>query len=115
LSILFTALLFTACTKSNQNYNCSSVLPQKLDTVKIQPSMKGWELYSWAGNEQSCDNWNYTILPGTNRIKSYSEVTNDSVLLKVIGKEQLKSLLSKFPKKENILWIGENWLSRIWG
>jgi hypothetical protein len=58
LSILFTALLFTACTKSNQNYNCSSVLPQKLDTVKIQPSMKGWELYSWAGNEQSCDNWN---------------------------------------------------------
>jgi hypothetical protein len=57
----------------------------------------------------------YTILPGTNRIKSYSEVTNDSVLLKVIGKEQLKSLLSKFPKKENILWIGENWLSRIWG
>ncbi|NOT94276.1 hypothetical protein [Ferruginibacter sp.] len=77
--------------------------------------MKGWELYSWPQKEQGCNDWNYAILPGTNRLKSYNEVTSDTVLLKVIGNEQLKLLLNKFPKNENIFWVGEKWLSQSWG
>ncbi len=80
LTIVFALLFLSACTKSktNQNYNCSTSLPQKLDVISIQPSMKGWELYSWPSTIQGCDDWNYAILTGTNRIKQYTEVTNDN-------------------------------------
>jgi hypothetical protein len=117
LTIVFALLFLSACTKSktNQNYNCSTSLPQKLDATNIQTSMKGWELYSWPSAVQGCDDLNYAILTGTNRIKPYTEVTNDNVLLRVVGNEQLKLLLNKFPTNEYISWKGENWLISMWG
>ena len=71
--------------------------------------MKGWELYSWPnGND-----WNYSVLPGTNRLKSYNEVIENKIV--VLGIDSLKMLLDKLPAKEEIFWIGEGWLKRIWG
>lgn len=62
--------------------------------------MKGYELYSWAKG----DDWSYSILPGTNRIKSYKEVIANKTT--VVGKDSLKLLLDKFPTNEYISWIG---------
>ena len=71
--------------------------------------MKGWELYSWPnGND-----WNYSILTGTNRLKTYNEVIENKII--VLGIDSLKMLLDKFPKKEEIFWVGEELLKRIWG
>ena len=80
-----------------------------LDALTFPHSMKGWELYSWPkGN-----NWNYSILTGTDRLKSYEEVTTNQVI--VTGKDSLKMVLDKFPTDEMILWIGRGWLERCWG
>ena len=114
LSILFLALLFTACTKDGPNCDCSASLPGKLETITIESSMKGWELYSWPADVEGCKKWKYALLPGTNRLKSYSEVTSDTIL-NVTGEKQLKLLLNKFPNNEHILWVGEKWLSNVWG
>ncbi len=114
LSILYIVLVITACTKKNQNCEGQDILPQKLDTVIVQSSIKGWELYSWPGDVQECNAWNYSILLATNRLKSYNEVTNDTILFGITGEKQLKLLLNKFPVNESILWVGENWLSNIW-
>jgi hypothetical protein len=79
------------------------------DTISFNHSMKGWELYSWPnGND-----WNYSILIGTNRIKSYSEVTGNKII--VLGTDSLKMLLDKFPENEEIFWIGKGWLEKCWG
>jgi hypothetical protein len=114
-TVVYMLLLLVACKKNNQNYNCQTSLPQKLDTINIEPSMKGWELYSWPSTIQGCHDWNYVILSGTNRIKLYTEVISDNVLFRVVGNEQLKLLLNKFPANENINWMSENWLNTIWG
>ena len=114
LCILIAALSFTNCTKESASCDGLSPLPIKLDTIKIESSMKGWELYSWPSEVEGCRKWNYALLPGTNRLKSYNEVTNDAVL-KVTGENQLKLLLSKFPANQTILWVGDKWLSDVWG
>jgi hypothetical protein len=96
------------CSKG-KNQEPEPVKLINLDTVSFSHSMKGWELYSWPnGND-----WNYSILPGTNRLKTYNEVIENKII--VLGKDSLKMLLDKFPKKEEIFWIGEGWLERIWG
>lgn len=111
--ILFFAVVFSSCCKEIKGDNCEDLSSQKLDTLTIQSSLKGWELYSWSGDNVDCFSWNYTIMPGTNRLKTFNEVTNDA-FLKVSGEKRLKLLLSKFPANENILWVGEKWLSNVW-
>lgn len=73
----------------------------KLDTITFAPSMKGWELYSWA----SGNDFKYSILMGTNRNKTYNEVITNEIA--VTGKDSLKMLLDKFPAKEEIFWKGQ--------
>ena len=70
--------------------------------------MKGWELYSWPNGSD----WNYSILPGTNRLKNYNEVTYGGYA--VTGISSLKILLSKIPEEECVAWIGKGWLERCW-
>lgn len=80
----------------------------KLDTISFTPSMKGWELYSWPDGSV----WNYSILIGTNRSKTYQEVITNKI--SVLGKDSLKILLDKFPAKEQIFWMGKR-LNDDWG
>jgi len=80
-----------------------------LNTLTFAHSMKGWELYSW----KKGDDWNYSILIGTDRLKSYDEVTSNEII--VTGKDSLKMVLDKFPEGEIITWIGQDWLKRCWG
>ena len=109
--VLISALLlfpfFISCTEEHT----SDAIPLDvidLDTVTFEHSMKGWELYSWPnGND-----WNFGLLPGTNRLKSYNEVINSP--FRVTGIQMLEAMLHKLPHKEGVIWIEENWLESIW-
>lgn len=104
VSLIVTSVSFMKCSKANNNDKNNT----KLDTLSFTHSMKGWELYSWPnGND-----WDYSILIGTNRIKTYDEVTTNRIV--VIGKDSLKMILDKFPVNENIFWVGQGWLNNIW-
>jgi hypothetical protein len=104
ISLIVISFTFTKCSDENNHATNST----KLDTLSFPPSMKGWELYSWPNGNV----WNYSILIGTNRLKTYDEVVTNKIA--VIGKDSLKMLLDKFPVKENIFWISEGWLSKCW-
>lgn len=106
-SVLSTVCLMN-CTKDEEQM-VRSVGKINLDTLTLDPSMKGWELYSWPNGSD----WNYSILGGTNRLKSYEEVTTNEIM--VCGTDSLKMLLDKIPENENIFWIGKGWLERCWG
>ena len=106
--ILFLIWILTECSKdSTQIQEPTNQLD--LDKLTFTHSMKGWELYSWPdGND-----WNYSFLIGTDRLKSYDEVTTNEII--VTGKDSLKMVLDKFPEGEIITWIGRGWLERCWG
>ena len=103
LIILVTGL--TAC-----NNTAKELLPR---------SMKGYELYSWPVGEQ----WHFTLITGTNRTKTYEEVTSSEDLLAgdgwvrihVQGVEAVKALLSRIPEGEWVFWAGSDWATMTLG
>jgi len=105
ISLIVSSFCFIKCSREN-NHDTD---PAKVDKFSILHSMKGWELYSWPDG----NGWNYSILTGTNRLKTYSEVTTNNIV--IVGKESLMMLLDKFPANEEIFWISEGWLDRTWG
>ena len=78
--------------------------------------MKGYELYSW----QAKDQWHFTLMTGTNRVKSYEEITsNESIsttggLTKISAQnvDGIKSILGRLPQHEEIVWVGEQQLQQ---
>jgi hypothetical protein len=79
-------------------------------TTSLPRSMKGYELYSWYAEEE--DAWYYTLVTGTNRIKTYVEIsTPESVItedewvkITVRGVDALKSALDLLPEGETVTW-----------
>lgn len=63
-----------------------------------QPHMKGYELYSW----QVGGDWHFSLLPGTNRLKTESEITSRRARLK--GIDALRRALRKLPAGAEVLW-----------
>lgn len=108
LSLIIGLISLLGCSDENGQESLD-VMKVDLDTIVFEHSMKGWELYSWPNG----NNWYYSILVGTNRLKTYQEVTHNSII--VMGVDSLKLLLDKLPPGEEISWIGEEWLKRIWG
>ena len=113
LFIFFSLSTFWSCTKDNKE-NTSNP-KSSIDTLTVTHSMKGWELYSWpAGND-----WHCSIMVGTNRTKTYDEVTSTGTsavhLITVNGVDKLILVLAKFPQDEYITWIGKGWLESSWG
>ncbi|HXI90814.1 MAG TPA: hypothetical protein VNO24_12425 [Blastocatellia bacterium] len=66
-----------------------------------QTSMKGYELYSW----KIKGHWYYSLLPGTNRVKTYDEITASSAVRRDAA--GLKSELQKLPKGEQVFWMSD--------
>jgi hypothetical protein len=66
-----------------------------------QSGMKGYELYSWNRD----GDWYYSILSGTNRLKSYEEITSSSVALK--GTKALKAGLKNLPRGGTLFWVSD--------
>ncbi|MBN1259719.1 MAG: hypothetical protein JXB35_03475 [Anaerolineae bacterium] len=61
-----------------------------------QQSMKGWELYSW----QEAGTWQFTLVPGTNRLKTWDEITQEGVA----GVVTLKARLATLAEGEQVFW-----------
>ena len=72
-------------------------------------SMKGYELYSWPEDSQ----WHFTLITGTNRNKTLEEIISNAniisedgwVHIHVVGVDAIKTVLSRLPQNEEILWL----------
>ncbi|HJQ70603.1 MAG TPA: hypothetical protein VKA70_16620 [Blastocatellia bacterium] len=64
-----------------------------------KPAMKGYELYSWKRD----GDWRFSIVEGTNRRKTYEEITSDKTALN--GNSGLKAQLDKLPKGSEVIWM----------
>jgi hypothetical protein len=81
-------------------------------------AFKGWELYSWpVGN-----NWRFTLIEGTNRLKTYEEITADGGAgagglpkFTVTGVEALEAALARLPRGERVFWANEAWWEQVQG
>lgn len=108
--VLFFVICFgtTNCIKTDNNYlDVSSFDKLRLDTIVFTHSMKGWELYSW----QVGSNWKYSLMVGTNSLKTYSSIINNHI--SVTGEDSIKVLLSRLPNEEEVFWIGKKWIADI--
>jgi hypothetical protein len=84
----------------------------QLATVDELPhSMKGYELYSWEEESQ----WHFTLITGTNRIKTAEEITSEEdsisetgwVKIRVAGTDAIKDVVSRLPEGESVFWCDE--------
>lgn len=106
--LILVSLGFLQCS-GEKDSEMKPVAKIDFDTISFTSSMKGWELYSWPNGAD----WNHSLLPGTNRLKSYVEVTSNRLV--IFGSDSLKMLLDKLPEGEEIFWIGRGWLGKAWG
>jgi hypothetical protein len=68
-------------------------------------SMKGYELYSWQDGNQ----WNFSLLVGTNREKTLQEIKAENTVLR--GVDALTSALEQMPAGQYITWSSRETLS----
>ena len=61
--------------------------------------MKGYELYSWKGD----GGWSFVLMPGTNRSKTYQEITSGQTVYK--GMDAIRDELRKLPKGSVVVWM----------
>lgn len=109
LYILLITLVISVMAACNNGTNA----PSEAMRVRLPHSMKGYELYSW----QEKDQWHFTLITGTNRIKTLEEITSggDNVTqgewakMHVLGVDELKTVLGRLPKNEEILWMNDLW------
>lgn len=65
-----------------------------------RPSFKGIELYSW----QDAGTWNYVLLPGTNRNKTWTELQKASRLR---SERELRTSLAQLAAGEQVFWFNQ--------
>src|SRR5215217_2890934 len=68
-------------------------------------SMKGYELYSWQEGGQ----WKFSLLVGTNRLKTLDEIKSAHVVL--TGVDELTSTLKNIPSGQYITWSSRETLA----
>jgi hypothetical protein len=91
----------------------------KTFSVALPHSMKGYELYSWY--EESEDQWSYTLVAGSNRLKTIEEFhareyyvhPGGWVSITVRDDEALKTVLRRLLEGEQVTWIGAEWLKQV--
>ncbi|UCC62501.1 MAG: hypothetical protein JSV36_17320 [Anaerolineae bacterium] len=103
LTATLLVLLLSSCTDK-----------ELLPPVPLPQSMKGYELYSW----QSGKAWRFTLITGTNRLKTIAEITSredvvqgDWVKITVEGVPDLKAALGRLPPGAQVVWWGARDLS----
>jgi len=85
--------------------------PSQTAVNKLPNSMKGYELYSWSENNQ----WHFTLTTGTNRDKTLEEIISTTKIISqdgwvhihVVGVDEIKTVLSRLPQSEDILWLSK--------
>lgn len=106
--ILLTVLWLAACSA-----NPATPVPSATPLPPLPASMKGYELYSW----QADDEWHFTLITGTNRMKTPEEITTGEdeatadgwVKISVQGTDAIKDVLSRLPAGEDVFWAGVEW------
>jgi hypothetical protein len=86
-----------------------TTMPSVTTVDKLPHSMKGYELYSWPEDSQ----WHFTLITGTNRNKTLEEIISNTniisedgwVHIHVVGVDAIKTILSRLPQNEEILWL----------
>jgi hypothetical protein len=76
----------------------------------LPDSTKGYELYSW----QTGNDWVFTLITGTNRMKTFDEIISPNLLygesgffmISVIGMDEIEKLMERLPANEDVLWGG---------
>ncbi|NLG49358.1 MAG: hypothetical protein GX552_04515 [Chloroflexi bacterium] len=105
--MLLALLLLGACAGQQ------AVPPEEPTAIPLDPlpvAMKGYELYSWPTGE----GWAFTLITGTNRNKTYKEVTTGEaqverdgwVKITVEGEAALKAVLARLPEGTPVFWFG---------
>lgn len=104
--------------RNNQEVFCSleqaGKLINNLSIIEIDElphSLKGYELYSWEEDNQ----WHFTLITGTNRIKTMEEITSEGdfiseagwVKVHVTGEDAIKDVLSRLSQGESVFWCDE--------
>jgi len=82
-----------------------------VDELPHSMTMKGYELYSWEEDGQ----WHFTLITGTNRVKTIGEITSEEdfiseigwVKIQVVGADAIKDVLSRLPEGESVFWCDE--------
>jgi len=77
------------------------IAPTVTSTSTHARSMKGHELYSW----QMQGAWHFSLVVGTNRLKTFEEVSSPEV--RVQGIEALKGELDELAVGEQVFWSGQ--------
>lgn len=72
-----------------------------------QAPMKGMEIYSWPTKR----GWRFSLLPGTNRLKTQVQVTQNPLF----GVKPLLAALEKLPPKTSVYWASPETLAKRWG
>jgi hypothetical protein len=83
---------------------CSAIVgcTDKQETAPAsRESMKGFEIYSWQEN----DAWRFSLLIGTNRLKTTEEVKADETRLSNVG--ELKRELGRLERGQYVSWPNE--------
>jgi hypothetical protein len=96
--------LLSACAPRNGG----APTPLAITATPLPHSMKGYELYSW----QVDDQWHFTLVIGTNRVKSIEEIISNEnmvtadgwVKISVQGADAIQTILSGLPPHEEIFW-----------
>lgn len=94
--IAMALLLATAsgCQLSRSATNSPSITAES--TMPL--AMKGYELYSWT----KAGDWYFSLLEGTNRLKTRQEVTAETAAVK--GIEAIQRSLARLSKGEQVFW-----------
>ncbi len=67
-------------------------------------AFKGIELYSW--KDAATGSWHFSLLPGTNRNKTATEITAPSQVIADVHK--LEQRLARLAKGEQVFWSSPN-------
>jgi hypothetical protein len=114
ISLFVFALVLSSCGSTGYLVQTTTI-----PAGPLPHSMKGFELYSWSVEGK----WYYTLMTGTNRSKTYAEITSDEstftpdgwAKFTVQGADAIKAVLGRLPPDEEILWIGEESAEQIRG
>ena len=97
IGALFGGWLISACG-GDASPTPAHTTPTVTSTSTQARSMKGYELYSW----QTQGAWHFSLLVGTNRLKTFEEVSSPEV--RVQGIEALKRELDELAEGEHVFW-----------
>ncbi|MBN2044639.1 MAG: hypothetical protein JW757_06445 [Anaerolineales bacterium] len=84
----FAAIVILLCLVA-----CQTQSPERAAEL----TFKGMELYSW---QAESGEWQFSLLPGTNRIKTFAEVAADP-----LDQHELEADLSKLAVGETVFWV----------